>query len=97
MVVFEDPDPSKFIQDADPIAKVTAEVRHTYELMASDPHSMPTAVIEGPFTCPSCHAKVNLTLPPDHVQRRLPPRAKVFTECPECGVKLFRRRGAVLW
>jgi hypothetical protein len=94
VVVFEDADPSKFVQDADPIAKVTAEVRHSYELMASDPHSMPTAVIEGPFTCPSCLAEVNLTLPPDGAQRRFPPGAKVFAECPECGTKLFRRRGA---
>lgn len=27
IVVFEDPDPSKFVQDANSIAKVTAEVR----------------------------------------------------------------------
>jgi hypothetical protein len=94
VVVFEDPDPSKFVQDADSIAKVTAEVRHTYEQMASDPHGMPTAVIEGPFTCPACQSQVNLTLPPDRVQSRLPTNAKVFAECPECARRLFRRRGA---
>lgn len=94
VVVFEDPDPSKFVQDADPIAKVTAEVRHTYEQMASDPHGMPTAVIEGPFTCPSCQSEVNLTLPPGRVQTRIPPGAKVFADCPECETRLFRRRGA---
>lgn len=94
VVVFEDPDPSKFVQDADPIAKVTAEVRHTYELMASDPHGMPTAVIEGPLTCPSCRAEVDLTLPPDRVQARLPAGAKVFADCPECEARLFRLRGA---
>ena len=92
-IAFEDPDPSKFIQDSDPIGKIKNEVRHLYGLIARDPESLSNGVIEGPFKCPACAEEVNLEIPPDRIQRRLGPRAKVYSRCPQCGAKLFRHRG----
>ena len=92
-IAFEDPDPSKFIQDADPIAKIRAEVRHTYETLARDPEELVTGTIEGPFTCPACSDEVNLELPPGRIRRRMPPGAKLYARCPECNTKLFCRHG----
>lgn len=92
-IAFEDSDPSQFIQDDDPIGKIKNEVRHFYKAMVEDPERLSSGLTEGPFTCPICSKRINLELPPDWVQRRMDPRAKVFSKRPECGQKLFRHRG----
>jgi len=93
-VAFEDSNPDEFIQDADPIAKVKNEVRHFYEMLGHDPGLLPTGVIEGPFTCPACFKEVDLELPPDRVQERMPPLAPVHSRCPACGKALYRLQGS---
>lgn len=93
-ITFEDPNPAEFVQDKDPIGKVTHEVRAFYASMAKDPERLSSGLTEGPFLCPACSSEVNLKLPPGWVQRRMAPEAKIYARCPECDAKLFRRRGA---
>jgi len=92
-IAFEDPNPGEFVQDNDPIGKVTNEVRALYASMARDPQRLSSGLTEGPFSCPACSSEVNFHLPPGWVQQRMPLGAKVYTRCPDCDAKLFRRRG----
>jgi hypothetical protein len=93
-VAIEDPDPSKFVQDDDPIGKIIQEVRHTYSMIVADPESLTTGMIEGPFNCPGCSKAINFEIPPGRITRRMPARQKVFSKCPECDAKVYRLKGA---
>ncbi len=47
VIAFEDPDPAKFLQDADPIAKATRDVREDLQTMVADPRAMLSGQVEG--------------------------------------------------
>ena len=48
-IAFEDPNPGEFVQDNDPIGKVTNEVRALYASMAKDLQRLSSGLTEGPF------------------------------------------------
>lgn len=51
-IAFEDPDPGKFLQDAEPIAKATRDVREGLQAMVADPEALVTGQVEGNVVCP---------------------------------------------
>lgn len=91
-IAFEDPDPSEFLQDADPIAKARRDALDLWGTIATDPEQLSTGVVEGEFTCPACGEGVMLELPPDRVRQRPGFGPAIFSECPECRVRLHRRK-----
>lgn len=91
-LAFEDPDPSQFLQDADPIGKARRNALELWGTIATDPEQLSTGVLEGKFTCPGCGASVMLELPPDRVRQRPGFGPTVFSRCPECQVRLRRHK-----
>jgi len=91
-VVFEDPDPSQFIQDADPVAKATQQARDLWMTMATDHEQLSIGTREGDFTCPACGKQVMLELPPDRVLRRPGFGPFIYSRCPECDARLLRHK-----
>jgi len=92
-VAFEDPDPEKFIQDADPIAKATRDVREGLQTMIADPEALTTGTVEGHVVCPGCGKTVHLELPPENLVRRPDFGPFLYTRCPECRVELVGPNG----
>jgi hypothetical protein len=94
-VAFEDPDPDKFIQDADPIAKATRDVREGLQTMVADPEALTTGMVEGNVPCPGCGETVHLDLPPDDLVRRPDFGPLLQARCPECRRSWSGRRAPV--
>jgi hypothetical protein len=92
-VAFEDPDPDKFLQDADPIAKATRDVREGLQTMVADPEALTTGMVEGNVVCPGCGETVHLELPPEDLVRRPDFGPFLYTRCPECRADLVGPKG----
>lgn len=88
-IAFEDPDPDQFLQDADPIAKATRELREGLQTMVADPHAMLNGQVEGRVPCPGCGETVHLDLPPDELIRRPGFGPFLYTDCPSCHAELI--------
>jgi hypothetical protein len=92
-IAFEDPDPGKFLQDVDPIAKATRDVREGLQTMVADPEALVTGQVEGNVVCPGCGATVHLELPPEDMVRRPDFGPLLYAGCPECRAELVGPKG----
>lgn len=93
-IAFEDPEPEKFVQDVDPIAKVTRLVREELKTMVERPESVLTGEIEVDVRCPGCDEIVHLEIPPERVVRRPGFGPFLYSRCPRCEAELVKPKAA---